>query len=110
MKSWLEPKSERDIQVFIRFTNFYRHFIQGISKIVALLTLMLKISTGNTVNAVSNRKKNCSGNKISKTIKSKSASSRTDFLTPKARLAFTQLRQAFTKAPIFQYFDLKYYI
>lgn len=69
---------------------------------------MLKTSTGNTVNAVSDRKKNCSGDKISKTIKSKSAFSRTDFLTPKARLAFTQLRQAFTKAPIFQYFDLKY--
>ena len=27
------------------------------------------------------------------------------FLTPNTRWAFTQLRQAFTKAPIFQHFD-----
>ena len=32
------------------------------------------------------------------------------FLTANARQAFTQLRQAFTKAPIFSYFDPKRYI
>ena len=32
------------------------------------------------------------------------------FLTPNARGVFTQLRQAFTEAPIFQNFDLKYQI
>ena len=35
---------------------------------------------------------------------------RAGFLTLKARLAFTQLRQAFKKALIFHYFDLKCYI
>ena len=32
------------------------------------------------------------------------------FLTPKARLAFTQSRQAFVKAPIFHYFDSESHI
>ena len=33
-----------------------------------------------------------------------------DFLTPKAKLAFTQLRQAFIKTLIFYYFDPKCHI
>ena len=32
------------------------------------------------------------------------------FLTPKAKLAFTQLKQAFVEAPIFHHFDPKYHI
>lgn len=36
--------------------------------------------------------------------------SKTDFLTPKTRVAFTQLRKTFTKAPISYYFNLKYHI
>ena len=32
------------------------------------------------------------------------------FLTPNAKQAFTQLRQAFTKAPILQHFDLERHI
>ena len=32
------------------------------------------------------------------------------FLTPKVRKVFNYLRQAFTKVPIFRYFDLKYHI
>ena len=44
IKAWPEPKLVRDIQVFIGFANFYRHFIQSFSKIAARLTLMLKTS------------------------------------------------------------------
>ena len=33
-----------------------------------------------------------------------------DYLTSEARLAFTQLRKAFTKAPILRHFDLKCHI
>ena len=33
-----------------------------------------------------------------------------DFFISKARLAFTKLRQVFIEAPIFHYFNLKYYI
>lgn len=35
---------------------------------------------------------------------------KTSFLTFNTRLSFTQLKKAFTKTWIFQYFDLKYYI
>ena len=45
VKSWPEPKSVQDIQVFIGFANFYRRFIQGFSKIAAPLTSMLKTSS-----------------------------------------------------------------
>ena len=42
VKEWPEPKSVRDIQVFLGFANFYWQFIQGFSKIAAPLTSMLK--------------------------------------------------------------------
>ena len=44
IKQWLEPKSVRDIQVFLGFANFYCRFIQGFSRIVISLTLILKTS------------------------------------------------------------------
>ena len=44
IKFWPEPKSIRDIQVFIGFANFYQRFIQGFSKITTSLTSMLKTS------------------------------------------------------------------
>ena len=43
-------------------------------------------------------------------LTSKNLKEATSYLTPKARLAFTQLRKAFTKAPILQYFDLECHI
>ena len=39
--------------------------------------------------------------------KSKPEKAGNDFLTSEAKLAFTQLKQAFVKAPILYYFDLK---
>ena len=42
VKDWPEPKSVRDIQVFLGFANFYWRFIQGFSKIAAPLTSILK--------------------------------------------------------------------
>ena len=38
VRKWLEPKSVRDIQVFLGFANFYRQFIKGFSKIATPLT------------------------------------------------------------------------
>ena len=56
VKNWPEPKSIRDIQVFLGFANFYRCFIQGFSRIAALLTLMLRMSpisiTQKSINSV----------------------------------------------------------
>lgn len=45
VKTWPEPKSVRDIQVFIGFANVYQRFIQGFNKIAAPLTSMLKTSS-----------------------------------------------------------------
>ena len=42
MKNWPKPTSVRDIQVFIGFANFSWRFIQGLSKIDASLTSILK--------------------------------------------------------------------
>lgn len=42
VRNWLEPKSVKDTQVFLGFTNFYRCFIEYFSKIVASLPLLLK--------------------------------------------------------------------
>ena len=117
VRNWPEPKSVRDIQVFICFANFYRRFIQGFSRIVAPLTSMLK-TTGssdlaqrdNDDEVVGGGDRNLSKSKKSKNTKSGiqtriGATGEPTFLTPGAREAFNQLRQAFTEAPILQHFD-----
>ena len=43
-------------------------------------------------------------------LKSKTEEARTGFFTPKARLAFSQLRQAFREATILNYFNLENHI
>ena len=48
MNDWPEPKSVRDIQVFLSFANFYWQCIQGFSRIAVLLTSMLKKTNGPT--------------------------------------------------------------
>ncbi len=41
IKSWLEPKSVWDIQVFLGFANFYKRFTKNFSRITTLFTLMI---------------------------------------------------------------------
>ena len=53
-KNWPEPKSIRDIQVFLGFANFYRCFIQGFSRIAALFTSMLGMSQTSTTQKLIN--------------------------------------------------------
>ncbi len=45
VRDWPEPQSVRDIQVFLGFAKFYRQFIQGFSRLAALLTSMLKTTS-----------------------------------------------------------------
>ena len=115
VKAWPEPKLVQDIQVFIGFANFYQRFIQDFSKIAAPLTSMLKTSLqlagALPATTVDNSKviRSSGGNKgksaKSDFIKPVRRAEEPSFLTPDARRAFTQLRQAFTEAPILRYFN-----
>lgn len=111
VKSWPKPQSVQDIQVFIGFANFYRRFIQGFSRIAASLTSILKTTSvtqpilsptnvGRPLGA-DDEVVGFGGESIKKLAKSKSTepSPGAGLLTPEARLVFTRLRQAFTKAP-----------
>ena len=125
VKNWPEPKSVWDIQVFIGFANFYRQFIRGFSKIAAPLTSILK-STGSSdtpwrnnddevVGGGGDRNLSKSKSKMLKNAKSGvqtrlGAMEESTFLTPDAREAFNQLRQAFTKSPILRHFDSECHI
>lgn len=39
---WLDPQSIRDIEVFLRFPNFYQRFIQDFNQIATSLISMLR--------------------------------------------------------------------
>src|SRR5947207_11183675 len=82
IEKWPEPQSYRDIQVFLRFTNFYRRFIANFSMIASPLSDMLK-----------GMKK---GKKIGVFV-----------LMSSAQAAFRKLCNAFTRALVLAYFDLK---
>ena len=88
VKAWPEPKSIRDIQVFLGFANFYQRFIQGFSKIAAPFTSMLKTAV-ETLPRVADD---------------------SSFLTSEAKLVFLRLRQTFIEAPILYHFDPECYI
>ena len=45
VKNWPEPKSMRNILVFLDFTNFYQRFIQSFNKITGPLILMLQMNS-----------------------------------------------------------------
>ena len=111
--------------MFLGFTNFYRRFIQGFSRIAIPLTSMLKIAElrkgGDEVGSDSRARVGGSkmddvevdggevevdkvGKKAQKTSKSQKTVG-SDFLIPRAKLAFIKLRQAFLIAPILHHFD-----
>ena len=132
VKNCLEPKSIRDIQVFLGFANFYRRFIQGFSRIAAPLISMLRMSPTSTTQELMNLFNEFGrGDHGENEAKRASASTKgptgadyqssdhvshtisnvvSNYLTPNAKRAFEQLRQAFTKAPILQHFDPEQYI
>ena len=72
--------------------------------------LLLSIAEDAEVDSISG-----GGNREDETVKrslliSKNWNGAIGYLTPKAKLAFTQLSKVFTKALIFRYFDLECYI
>ena len=121
VKSWLELKLLRDIQVFLNFANFYQQFFQDFSRIASLLFFIFKTSpTPSTkplllsADVVSNTEVDGSngGDEMVKRspLHTKITIGFTSYLTPDAKISFTQLKKAFTKAPIFCHFDLKCHI
>ena len=116
--------------MFIGFTNFYRHFIQGFSRIAASLTSLLK-TTGLSKSAlkvfktdddkiVGSRDGRTNGIvvNLSKNKKSRNLTyvlnigliEESNFLILDAIKAFNHLRLAFIKILILRYFDLKSHI
>ena len=132
VKNGLEPKSIRNIQVFLGFANFYHRFIQGFSKIAAPLTSMLRINPTSTTQKSMNLvdkfgEGECGENearRASASIKGPTgadypsfdhvshtiSNNISNYLTLDAKRAFDQLREAFTEAPILQHFDPEWYI
>ena len=115
VKAWPKPKSVQDVPVFIGFTNFDQRFIKSFSKIAAPLISILKTSpqpVGALPDTSVDNSKIVGYNAGNKGKSAKSdftkpvrGAEETSFLTLDARRAFTQLRQAFTEAPILQHFD-----
>ena len=121
VKNWPEPKSVRDIQVFIGFANFYRRFIRGFSRIAAPLTSMLKTtgSSDSAPRALGADNDEVVGGGGGRAVKNSSESQNTQseiptcigatgepiFLTPGAREAINRLRHSIIEAPILRHFD-----
>ena len=114
VRNWPKPELVGDIQVFLCFTNFCQRFIQGFNKIAGPFISMLR-TTQSAENLSSLVVEDAEVDRIGdgdykdETIErspltSKNLNGAMDYLTPDAKQAFTQLRQAFTKAPILQYF------
>jgi hypothetical protein len=80
IRDWPEPKSAREIQIFLDFTEFFRKFIKNFSTITAPLSEMLKGDP--------------------------SMGSRGFKLTLKAGKAFKELREAFISPLVVRYFNL----
>ena len=129
VKNWLESKSVYDIQVYLGFANFYRRFLQGFSRIAAPLTSMLRMSprptssTQKSMNLVDEfGGSDCAENETRTSASTKEPTGAdypsanyvsyvvSNYLTPDAKKAFDQLRQAFTEAPILQHFNPEQYI
>ena len=80
IQEWPNPKTHRDIQVFLGFANFYRVFIEGYSKITAPMTNLLK--------GMQNGKK--SGELM---------------WTDQAEEAFQEVKKRFQNAPLLRHYD-----
>jgi hypothetical protein len=76
IEDWPTPKSVKDVQVLMDFTNFYRRFVKKYAKVTTPISDLLK----------------------------KEASEKWEW-TQHAETALQKLKRAFTKAPILQHFD-----
>ena len=80
IKNWSTPMTFQNVQIFLKFANFYRHFIEAYLRIASPLTGLLKGSK--------NEKKTEPFKWLEDTEK-----------------AFNYLKKAFTTAPVLVHFD-----
>jgi len=95
IENWPTPKSIRDVQVLLRFTNFYRTFIWKYAKVTLPLTDLLKKSdkAGEPPEGRPRRQKSVNSGKVE-----------WDW-TRQAKLAFRKLKRTFNEAPILQHLE-----
>ena len=95
---WPEPRSIRDIQAMIGFTNFYRRFIKHYSRITVPLTEMLK---GQPAKKKGVKRKGSRG-PPGRTFALRGAG---EFLTPKAKVAYRELLRVFIERTMNHHFN-----
>jgi hypothetical protein len=91
IQDWPEPKTVREIRVFIGFMNYYRRFISHFSKKALPLVILTQKGPDSAKGGRAQRKEE----------------SQTISIGGEARLAFKRLKEAFLKAPILTHFDPK---
>ncbi len=128
VKTWPEPKSVRDIQVFLGVANFYWRFIKNFNRIPTPLTSILRTtSESSDARSLSIRANDdnynhevggsgagdgAAGRKLDTdfAIAKANEASGTDFSTLEARGELIRLQKAFTETPILHHFDLDCHI
>jgi len=94
---WSELQSIKDIQIFLEFANFYRHFIKKYSQITRALNAHLATKPI----------KNMICQQFSRNKKSSEQAKKVFVLSSKASLTFKNLKEAFITALILRHFDQK---
>jgi len=95
IEDWPTPKSIRDVQVLLRFTNFYRKFIRKYAKVTLPLTELLNKADKAGESPEGRPRRQKSENRG----KDKWEWTRQD------ELRFRKLKRTFTEAPILQHFN-----
>ena len=95
IEDWPTPKSIRDVQVLLGFTNFYRRLIRKYAKVTLPVRELLKKAdkAGEPPEGRPRRQKSENRGKVKWEW------------TRQAELGFRKLKRTFTEAPILQHFD-----
>jgi len=90
IEDWPTPKSIRDVEVLLEFTNFYRRFLRNYAKVTLPLTALLKKT--DKAGEPPKCRPRCQKSENCRNVKWE--------WTRQAELAFRKLKRTPTKAPI----------
>lgn len=108
-----------DNQIFLRFSNFYRRFVEYFGNIIGLLSLMVWMSSitwsaNNLSSNIANNTKISTDDDRNETIERLlhrfNTNRRMRYLNPDAKKAFTELRSGFIQVSVFQHSYPEQYI